>query len=341
MPPDTSLYAERPALSVNGEADIKLSSDLLYLEIDHNLSQPARCELHLENIRELDGEPVFKYFDLNTVDFGDDLTVACGSADSESVIFKGQVNRIESRISKDKRPVMVVHAEDALHKLRYRNRTQVYEEVRDSDIIQQLLEHYGLTSNLPQFDTVHKTVTQLNQDDLGFIQQRLLRNGAYILADGENVTVGMLVQPDPAENSLMAGSFQQLNFSADLRYQDTVFGVAGWDVQAKQGIARTASFNDLPPGSGSSGGQVLTQAFFDSHDVEVSSVPDSSSDADTLARALHDTKAMRFVTGYGVLSGCAAHHPGDKVKGKIAEVRGLEEGQSAISPARFPVQPPI
>ncbi len=28
--------------------------------------------------------------------------------------------------------------------------------------------------------------------------------------------------------------------------------------------------------------------------------------------------------------------PGDKVKGRIAEVRGLNEGEAAISPSRFP-----
>jgi glutamate synthase domain-containing protein 2 len=47
-------------------------------------------------------------------------------------------------------------------------------------------------------------------------------------------------------------------------------------------------------------------------------------------------QAFHFKGGQGAKTGTGGHLPGDKVKGKIAEVRGLPEGQSAISPARFP-----
>ena len=48
------------------------------------------------------------------------------------------------------------------------------------------------------------------------------------------------------------------------------------------------------------------------------------------------TQAFHFKGGQGAKTGTGGHLPGDKVKGKIAEVRGLPEGQPAISPARFP-----
>ena len=48
------------------------------------------------------------------------------------------------------------------------------------------------------------------------------------------------------------------------------------------------------------------------------------------------TQAFHFKGGQGAKTGTGGHLPGDKVKGKIAEVRGLAEGQPAISPARFP-----
>ena len=51
---------------------------------------------------------------------------------------------------------------------------------------------------------------------------------------------------------------------------------------------------------------------------------------------LRDVQAFHFKGGQGAKTGTGGHLPGEKVKGKIAEVRGLEEGQSAISPARFP-----
>ncbi len=47
-------------------------------------------------------------------------------------------------------------------------------------------------------------------------------------------------------------------------------------------------------------------------------------------------QAFHFKCGQGAKTGTGGHLPGDKVRGKIAEVRGLEEGEAAISPPRFP-----
>ena len=47
-------------------------------------------------------------------------------------------------------------------------------------------------------------------------------------------------------------------------------------------------------------------------------------------------QAFHFKCGQGAKTGTGGHLPGDKVRGKIAEVRGLAEGEAAISPPRFP-----
>lgn len=51
---------------------------------------------------------------------------------------------------------------------------------------------------------------------------------------------------------------------------------------------------------------------------------------------LSRVQAFHFKGGQGAKTGTGGHLPGAKVVGKIAEVRGLPEGQTAISPARFP-----
>jgi len=47
-------------------------------------------------------------------------------------------------------------------------------------------------------------------------------------------------------------------------------------------------------------------------------------------------QAFHFKGGQGAKTGTGGHLPGNKVIGKIAEVRGLKPGQDAISPATFP-----
>jgi glutamate synthase domain-containing protein 2 len=51
---------------------------------------------------------------------------------------------------------------------------------------------------------------------------------------------------------------------------------------------------------------------------------------------LAKVQAFHFKGGQGAKTGTGGHLPGHKVKGRIAEVRGLPEGTAAISPATFP-----
>jgi methylamine---glutamate N-methyltransferase subunit C len=47
-------------------------------------------------------------------------------------------------------------------------------------------------------------------------------------------------------------------------------------------------------------------------------------------------QAFHFKGGQAAKTGTGGHLPGTKVTARIAEVRGLQEGQAAVSPARFP-----
>lgn len=51
---------------------------------------------------------------------------------------------------------------------------------------------------------------------------------------------------------------------------------------------------------------------------------------------LDRVQAFHFKGGQGAKTGTGGHLPGNKVHGKIAEVRGLAEGEDAVSPPRFP-----
>ncbi len=51
---------------------------------------------------------------------------------------------------------------------------------------------------------------------------------------------------------------------------------------------------------------------------------------------LDKVQAFHFKGGQGAKTGTGGHLPGNKVSKEIAEVRGLQQGQTAISPATFP-----
>ena len=51
---------------------------------------------------------------------------------------------------------------------------------------------------------------------------------------------------------------------------------------------------------------------------------------------VRDVQAFHFKLGQGAKTGTGGHLPGTKVTARIAEVRGLAEGEDAVSPATFP-----
>jgi glutamate synthase domain-containing protein 2/nitrite reductase/ring-hydroxylating ferredoxin subunit len=51
---------------------------------------------------------------------------------------------------------------------------------------------------------------------------------------------------------------------------------------------------------------------------------------------VRDVQAFHFKFGQGAKTGTGGHLPGNKVVGRIAQVRGLPEGTPAVSPATFP-----
>ena len=51
---------------------------------------------------------------------------------------------------------------------------------------------------------------------------------------------------------------------------------------------------------------------------------------------IEQVQAFHFKGGQGAKTGTGGHLPGNKVIGLIADTRGLDEGQPAVSPARFP-----
>ena len=51
---------------------------------------------------------------------------------------------------------------------------------------------------------------------------------------------------------------------------------------------------------------------------------------------VRSVQAFHFKAGQGAKTGTGGHLPGNKVTAEIAAVRGLKEGEAAISPSRFP-----
>ena len=154
-------------------------------------------------------------------------------------------------------------------------------------------------------------------DDIQFITAQLHK---LPLLDDEPVGTDIIIGP---------GAKRPLRLDIPLFVSDMSFGALS--EEAKVALAKGAEFAGTGICSGEGGMLPNEQAANSRYFYELASARFGFS-----WDKVEKTQAFHFKGGQGAKTGTGGHLPGDKVKGKIADVRGLAEGQAAISPARFP-----
>jgi glutamate synthase domain-containing protein 2 len=136
---------------------------------------------------------------------------------------------------------------------------------------------------------------------------------------------------DPVGTDVLIGpkAKKPLHLKIPLFVSDMSFGALS--PEAKVALARGAELAGTGIASGEGGVLPEEQAANSRYFYELASARFGFS-WDTVRRA----SAFHFKGGQGAKTGTGGHLPGAKVTARIAEVRGLKEGQTAISPARFP-----
>jgi glutamate synthase domain-containing protein 2/CDGSH-type Zn-finger protein len=139
-----------------------------------------------------------------------------------------------------------------------------------------------------------------------------------------------LLDDVPVATSVTIGprAAKPLNLDIPLFVSDMSFGALS--EEAKTALARGAQMAGTGICSGEGGMLPEEQAENSRYFYELASAQFGWS-LDHVARV----QAFHFKGGQGAKTGTGGHLPGEKVQGKIAEVRGLEPGQAAISPATF------
>ncbi len=154
-------------------------------------------------------------------------------------------------------------------------------------------------------------------DDLQFVVGQLAK---LPLLDDESVDTDLVIGPNATK---------PLHLDIPLFVSDMSFGALS--EEAKVALSKGAELAGTGICSGEGGMLPEEQAANSRYFYELASARFGFS-----WDKVQKTQAFHFKGGQGAKTGTGGHLPGDKVRGKIAEVRELPEGQSAISPARFP-----
>lgn len=330
------LYSARPKIKVDGQEQAALADGLLNLLIEETVEGLYRCEMTLGNWgTNSSGGVGFLYFDRALLDFGKPLEVALGAADAGATVFKGRVMGLEGRYPAGRSPEISVLAEDRLQDLRMTRRTQMYEEMSDSDIASQIASRHGLRASVDVSGPTHKAIAQVNQSDLAFLRERARAIDAELWVDGDELHLQSHSSRRSEPVALSYGRrLQEFAVLADLAGQRTSLAVTGWDVSAKEGITYAADESAVQPEleGQTGGGAALRQALGERKDQIAHAVPFTDAEAQQAAKAAYCRIARRFLTGAGMCEGDGRIRAGSFVQ--LSELGPLFDGKYYVTEAR-------
>ncbi len=302
----SAFYSARPRVLLDGRDDPALGDGLLSLLVEETTAGLYRCEASFGNWGSAEGDVGFLYFDRRVFDFGRTLTIELGEGDAAATVFEGRITGLEAHYPQQRPPELRVLAEDRFQDLRMIRRSRTFEDVSDSDVIQEMASAHGLSAKVDVDGPTHRVLAQVNQSDLAFLRERARAVDAEAWIEGDELHVQARGRRKTAELELTYGQ-RLLEFSAlaDVAQQRTALAVAGWDVAAKESIEQEADAAAIAGEleGGLAGGKVLSDAFGPRRESLVHLVPLSSQEAKAVAEARYRAMARRFVCGEGKTEG--------------------------------------
>ena len=244
-------------------------------------------------------------------------TVSTGDEQDAVAIFEGIVTAVESSFPEAGTPTICVYAEDALFRARLARRTRVFEDVTLEDLAREVARAAGLKPRMEGYFTEQIDVrAQINESDLAFLRRVALRYDAELqVIDG-----ALYLRPstdfrrDAALELTMTRELRSARALADLAHQVTEVTASGFDAKQGQRFAVSSRVDDLGPGTGRPGVDVLKKGLGERAEHLGHLQTQDEAEARALVNSAYRHRARRFVQVSAVAEGNPEIRVGRHVK---------------------------
>lgn len=212
----------------------------------------------------LDGETNISDFVISNQETfipGKELTVKAGDSGDEEQIFKGIITSHRLKVRPGGRSQLLVEARDAAFKMTLNPKNALFEEVTDSDIIEEVLGNYSdLTPDVETTEATHLRMVQHRATDWDFILARARANGKVLfVSDGELKIAAPTVNDTPAVTLTYGANVMELDLEMDSRYQAAAMKTKAWS-HADQEIVEAEAVDPDSPEQGNIDAAALAEA---------------------------------------------------------------------------------
>lgn len=229
--PDVCTFA----VLIDGQ-EIPGTYHLLSITVTRELNRIPSAIIHLA-----DGEASKATFEASNSDLfipGKKIDIQLGYRSQNDSVFKGIVVKHSIKIRKSA-SMLIVECRDACVKMTLGRKSQYYIDKKDSDIIEEIIDSYGLQHDVVATDIDLKEVLQYDSTDWDFVQCRAEANGCIVTADDGKVTVARPEATEAAVVTVGYGStILELDAEIDARWQSKGIMATSWSA-ADQSIVET------------------------------------------------------------------------------------------------------
>ncbi len=269
-------------------------------------------------------------------EIGDDVEARVGAG--SVLLFTGQITAIEPAFTMDGGSTFTIRALDPLHILGRGRVTRYWEDVLDSDIIDEVGGECGLDTNIEATSESMPYVLQRNESNIAFLKRLAARNN-YTLRVNDGVLDFQPNQYTGAETTVTMGTeLRSMRISFNSAEQVSGVTVRGWDISSKEEVVGEATYDDIMQiGSGEIGAD-LSDTMFGESTAYITDVPVSSqSQASAIALAEMERLSRQFARGTGTIQGNDAVRAGSLVT--LAGVHAPFDGSYFVLASRHIISP--
>ena len=180
----------------------------------------------------IDGDPSARDFQLSNEDLlipGKEIEITAGYHSDEETIFKGIVIKHNLRIRANSAQ-LIIECKDEAVKMTVGRKSKYFYESSDSDIFEEVIGEYGLSSDVESTNHTHAELVQYNASDWDFLVSRAQANGKLCFVDDGTIKIA---KPDVSQSEVETVTFgaSLLDFDAeiDARHQVSKVAAYGWN----------------------------------------------------------------------------------------------------------------
>ena len=271
---------------------------------------------------------------------GSSVTIDLGYVDDLERMFEGEITSISPAFPESGVPTVRVEGHTRMHWLQGSPMTRTFQNVSDKDIAEQIgrelsqAHNTSLDVKADETFTKHPYVIQYNQTDLAFLFERAKRIGFGVSVQDKTLVFckvkndqrkvctfiwGRAAEvPDRKKKIFPLRSFYP---TMNTLRQVSQVTVRGYDPKSGKEVVGRAGENTVHAKMGGTrlGPEVAAQALGGKkEDVRVNTPVASEKEAEQLAKAIYNDRALEFVTGNGASIGLP-----DLRAGRVITITGL------------------